>query len=124
MRVVDSSGWIEYLQGTERASFFAPAIEKSGEVVVPSISIYEVHRLIAAKLGETAASAAVEKMARQMVVPMDVRICVAASRISRQHGLAAADAMIYATAQEHGAELWTQDAHFKKLESVRYFHKP
>jgi len=122
--VVDSSGWIEYLQGTSRAVFFKPALETIEAVIVPSITIYEVHRLIATKLGERAASMVVDKMARMTVIPMDAGLGIAASRTSRQHNLAAADAIIYATAQIHGAELWTQDAHFKKLPGVNYFPKP
>ena len=34
-----------------------------------------------------------------------------------------ADSIIYATAQAHGATLWTQDAHFDGLPGVRYTPK-
>lgn len=40
--VVDSSGWREYFAGTPNASFFAPAIEDAGRLIVPSITILEV----------------------------------------------------------------------------------
>ena len=39
------------------------------------------------------------------------------------NGLAMADSLTYATAQNAGAELWTQDAHFDGLAGVRYFPK-
>ncbi|MEI7671981.1 MAG: VapC toxin family PIN domain ribonuclease, partial [Deltaproteobacteria bacterium] len=32
-----------------------------------------------------------------------------------------ADAVILATAREHGATLWTQDVHFKDITGVKYF---
>jgi predicted nucleic acid-binding protein len=34
-----------------------------------------------------------------------------------------AASLIYATAQQAGAELWTQDADFEGLPGVRYFTK-
>jgi predicted nucleic acid-binding protein len=34
-----------------------------------------------------------------------------------------ADSLIYATARAKGAELWTQDAHFKGLPGVRFFER-
>ena len=40
------------------------------------------------------------------------------------NGLPMADSLIYATAQRHAAELWTQDAHFDGLPGVKYFRKP
>ncbi len=123
-RVVDSSGWLEYLQGTERADLFQPALEGTEAVLVPGITVYEVHRLIASKQGDHAADVAVGRMRRQTFIPLDAEIGVAASRLSRQHRLAAADAIIYASAQIHEAELWTQDAHFQGLPDVNYFPKP
>ena len=39
------------------------------------------------------------------------------------NGLPMADSLIYATAQLHHAELWTQDAHFEGLAGVKYFAK-
>jgi len=47
-----------------------------------------------------------------------------AAQTGHRYRLAAADAIIYATARTQGAELWTQDAHFKELPGVRYFPKP
>ncbi len=44
MNVVDSSGWLEYLAGEENADFFAPAIENTSELIVPTISIFEVFK--------------------------------------------------------------------------------
>jgi len=37
--------------------------------------------------------------------------------------LATADAIVYATALEHGADVLTCDAHFTKLSEVAYFRK-
>ena len=42
--VVDSSGWLEYFVGSDRAGLFAPAIENTERLIVPIISIYEVFK--------------------------------------------------------------------------------
>lgn len=54
---------------------------------------------------------------------MDTRIALLAADLHRQYKLATADAIVYATAQEHGADLLTCDAHFEKLPGVVYFKK-
>ena len=46
MNVVDSSGWIEYLTEAPNAEFFAPVIHDTEQLIVPSISIYEVAKIL------------------------------------------------------------------------------
>ena len=58
-------------------------------------------------------------MQRGKVIDIDSDIALAAVG----NGLPMADSLIYATAQAHGAVVWTQDAHFDGLASVRYFQK-
>ena len=47
-----------------------------------------------------------------------------AADFSRQHKLATADAIVYATAQTCHADLLTCDAHFSNLPDVVYLPKP
>jgi predicted nucleic acid-binding protein len=44
MNVVDSSGWIEYFADAQNADFFAEPIEQTNQLIVPTISIYEVFK--------------------------------------------------------------------------------
>ena len=44
MNVVDSSGWLEYFADGPNAPFFADAVEATGELIVPTISLYEVFK--------------------------------------------------------------------------------
>ena len=53
---------------------------------------------------------------------MDVDLPLALSAAA--NGLPMADSLIYATAREFGATLWTQDGHFDGLPGVKYFPKP
>ncbi len=123
MTAVDSSGWIEFLQETSRSPLFEPALANLENVLVPCVCLFEVHRLIAAKHSEPAADAAIGLMQKADVIPLDAAMARRGAIIARTHHLAMADAIIYATARFHDAELWTQDAHFKDLPGVRYFPK-
>jgi hypothetical protein len=55
MNVVDSSGWLEYFAGGPNAAFFAPAIENTRRLIVPSITIYEVFKSLFRQRGEAEA---------------------------------------------------------------------
>jgi predicted nucleic acid-binding protein len=51
------------------------------------------------------------------------QLCRIAADICGQHKLATADAIIYATALNHGADLVTCDAHFDGLRGVTLIPK-
>jgi len=46
MNVVDSSAWLEYFANGPNAAFFAPAIEKTSDLLVPSLTLYEVFKRV------------------------------------------------------------------------------
>jgi len=54
------------------------------------------------------------------VVPLDARIALADAETCRDHGLATADAIIFATARVRGAVLLTCDGHFRGLPGVTH----
>ena len=58
-----------------------------------------------------------------IVVPLDTDMAVHAADIATGHQLSIADAIIYATALTHGADLLTCDAHFEGLPHVIYVPK-
>jgi predicted nucleic acid-binding protein len=58
-----------------------------------------------------------------VVIDLTTRLALEAVEISRNHRLAMADAIVYATAVDMGADLLTCDAHFEKLPRVAYFAK-
>lgn len=57
------------------------------------------------------------------VVSMDTSIARLAADLHREHALATADAIVYATVQQQGAELLNCDAHFETLPGVVFFRK-
>lgn len=117
--VVDSSGWLEYFEGSDRAGLFAPAIENTERLIVPVISIYEVFKRFRIARTQDDAEQAAELMQRALVVDVDPTLALSAAA----NGLPLADSIIYATAQAHGAVLWTQDVDFEALPGVKYFPK-
>ena len=62
MNVVDSSGWLEYLADGPNADFFANAILATGDLLVPTLSLYEVFKRVLQQRGEDDALQAVALM--------------------------------------------------------------
>ena len=124
MNLVDSSGWIEYLQDTPRADLFAAAIEDRNQLLVPTIALFEVHRVLNRSLPTDLVNRCLNVMRLGRVLDLTDARAVAASHIAAQHKLAMADAAMYAIALEFGASFWTQDVDYQGLPGVRYQAKP
>lgn len=116
--LVDSSGWLEYITSDAKADLFAPYLEGARSVLVPAIVLYEVRNLLLQRQPKTVGDLFVSEALRRTVVPVGEEIALAAAVFSLQYALPMADALIYATAERHGAELVTSDAHFKGLPNV------
>ena len=120
MNVVDSSGWLEYFADGPAASAFAPVIGKVDELVVPTISLYEVFKRVSLQRGEGQALMAVAFMQQGRVSDLDEAIALSAARISAEAKLPMADSVILATARAFSATLWTQDVDFAGMKGVQY----
>lgn len=120
MNVVDSSAWLEYFANGPSASFFAPAIEDVARLVVPSLTLYEVFKRVLQQRSEGEALQVVAAMQQGWVVDLTSALALSAARVSLQHRIPLADSVILATAQAHGAVLWTQDADFEGFPGVRF----
>ena len=121
--MVDSSGWLEYFADGPNADFFAAAIENVAELVVPSVSLYEVFKRVYQQRGEDAALQAVATMLQGSIVDLDTSLALIAARISADLKLPMADSIMLATAQVYSATLWTQDGDFNNMAGVRYIAK-
>jgi len=73
------------------------------------------------ELGEEQADPVIAFTQKCVVVPLDTTIALLAAQLHRDHKLATADAIVYATARHLGAELLTCDAHFRGLPDVALF---
>jgi len=120
MNVVDSNGWLEYYADGPNADFFASAIERTSELIVSTLSLYEVFKRVFQQRGEGDALQAVAVMLQGTVVDLDMDLALSAAKLSIELKLPMADSVMLATARHHGAILWTQDAHFDAIQGVQY----
>jgi len=120
LNVVDSSGWLEYFADGPNAAFFAPAIEATRELLVPTLSLYEVFKRVLQQRGEGQALQAVALMQQGQIVDLTSAIALSAAKASIERRLPTADSIMLVTAQTHGANFWTQDADFNGVEGVKY----
>lgn len=95
-----------------------------GELLVPTISIYEVFKRVLQQVDEEHALEAVALMMAGRQVPLDVTVALAAAKLSDELKLPIADSIMLATAQLNAAILWTQDADFAAIDGVMYTPKP
>ena len=123
MNLVDSSGWVEYLTDGENANFFEAPILNSENLLTPTICMYEVFKRILADFDHERALEAMGPMSLGQMVELDRQLAMNAAQISTELKLAMADSIILATARARAAVLWTQDAHFKDIASVKYIEK-
>lgn len=92
MWLVDTCGWIEWLTNGELSDKYEPYFNEA-------IALTE----------------------QAKVTLLSTSIALSAADFSADHKLSFADAIIFATAQFHKAELITSDEHFKGLPEVNYF---
>lgn len=123
MNVVDSSAWLEYFANGSNARFFAPAIEDTDQLLVPTLILYEVFKRVLQQTDESKALQAVATIQQGKVVDLIGPLALSAAKISLDHRLPMADSVILATARAYDATLWTQDDDFKGLDGVRYRRK-
>ncbi|GHV92105.1 hypothetical protein AGMMS50268_26080 [Spirochaetia bacterium] len=123
MNIVDTSCWIKYLMnsaiGVQAASF----IENPGELVVPTITLYEVYKKLLAEKDDEYALDVVSYMQTGTVIDLNSALCLSAAQISRLHKLPLADSIIYATSLHYSATILTCDKHFKDIPGITYFPK-
>lgn len=87
MNVVASSGWLEYFADGPNANFFAPAIEDTAQLIVPTISVYEVFKRVLQQRGEGEALQAVAVLAQGQAVELDTALALNAAKLSIDHKL-------------------------------------
>jgi predicted nucleic acid-binding protein len=120
MIVVDSSGWLEVFTGGPRAADFRACLDEAEVILVPVIVLYEVYKIARREASEEQANTAAARLQAHRVVPLDDQLALEAADLSLEHGLAMADAVIYATARHYDALLVTSDADFAELPGVQY----
>ena len=123
MNLVDSSGWLEFFADGPNGSFFATPLENVDELVVPTISIYEVFKSVLRQRDESAGLQAVALMKQGQIIDLTTDISMKAAKLSLEHKIPMADSIILATGRLYQATVWTQDNDFKGINDVQFIRK-
>jgi predicted nucleic acid-binding protein len=123
MNIVDSSGWLAYFADEPNAKHFQIPLKDSASLVVPTVTIFEVFKVVLRESSENEALQATAAMQKGTVVDLTINLAIAASKLSLNLNLPMADSIILATSQAFNAKIWTQDSDFMNIPGVKYFPK-
>jgi predicted nucleic acid-binding protein len=123
MRLVDTSAWIEYLTGSPLGATVAAELPDRTQWLVPTMVQLELAKWMAREVGEDKADRVIAFTETCVVADLDTATALSATELCTRHRLATADAIVYATARAHGADLLTCDRHFENLPGVRLIPK-
>lgn len=120
MNVVDSSAWLEFFAEGPNADYFSDAIQRTSQLLVPTIIVFEVFKRVLQQRDESAALQAAAVMQQGRVIALDGELALAAAKLSATLRLPLADSIVLASARAYNAVLWTQDADFEGLPNVMF----
>jgi len=123
MNIIDSSFWLEYFADTKAGDIVSDIVGNIDELIVPTITLYEVFKKLLIERNEDDALLAVGHMKQGKVIDLTEELSLSAAKISIKYKLPMADSIIYAINMKYNCILWTQDQHFSGLYSVNYFEK-
>lgn len=116
--VVDTSAWVEHVVDSATGRAMARLWPERDRTIVPTIVQLELAKWGLRELDEPRTDQLIAYTQKCLVRGLDTRLALLSAEMHREHGLATADAIVYATARRAGASLLTCDAHFDGLSSV------
>lgn len=124
MNIVDSCGWLEYIANGSNAAFFNDALADEAQLLLPPLVVFEVIRRLKVLGQDFAIGPTITVMRRLQRADLSTDQLAQAALATQSHKLALADAIIWQTAQSHGATLYTQDVDLQGLPGVLYQARP
>jgi uncharacterized protein len=123
MRLVDTSAWIEWLSDSPLGARLAAEMPDRAQWLVPTLVQYELSKWLTREVGDDEADRVIAFTETCIVADLNTAIALLAAELSAKHRLATADAIVYATAMAHEADVLTCDRHFQNLPGVRLISK-
>jgi len=123
MNIIDSSFWLEFYKNKKYSKVFFTICSDLDRLIVPSITIFEVFKILCREYSEKLALEYIAYMKTGKLIFLDDELALNAAYYSNSLKLPLADSIIYATAMKHDATIYTLDQHFKGLKNVNYFEK-
>jgi predicted nucleic acid-binding protein len=121
--LVDTCGWIEWITNGKLSDLFEPYLAKLEHLIVPTLIQFELYKWVCREKNSQTALEVIGITENGMVIPLETNLALFAADISKEFGLAMADAIIYATSKQHSCLLITSDKHFRSLPGVKFFEK-
>lgn len=121
--LVDTCGWIEWLTNGKLAAAFEPYLKHPAELIIPTLVQYELYKWVSREKNQALALEIIGITENGQVIPLDTNLALYAADISKEHALAMADAIVYATSRNQQTLLVTADKYFKHLPHVKFFEK-
>lgn len=119
MNVVDAGGWIEYFTDGPAAVSLVNPIQRTDELLVPTLTLFEVYRHVLRNTDRASALRAAAAMRKGRVVELDASLALEAAEFAVKHELPHSAAVAFAVARAHDAILWTLDHGLAGLPGVR-----
>ena len=123
MNVADSSAWLEYFADGPNAKYFANVIENPNESLLPTITLLEAFKRVSQQRDESRALQYIATIQQSKLVELSSALALSAAAFGLRYRLPLADSIIYATARQANALVWTQDSDFEGLEGVQFWPK-
>lgn len=123
MRLVDTSAWIEWLIASPTGKKVESHLPEVADWLVPTMVQLELVKWLTREVSEDKADQVIAFTQICSIAPLDTEIALAAADACREFRLATADAVIFATARAHGADLITCDQHFADLPGITLIEK-
>ncbi len=116
--LLDVSGWIEFFTDGPLADQYAQYLAPKYQLITPTIVLYEFYKKIKRERGEETALQFAGLLSATKIVQLTESIALLAADLNLRHGLAMADAIVYATSRDQDAEVVTGDVDLKGLPGV------
>ena len=110
--------------GSALGATLAAELPDRTEWLVPTMVQLELAKWLAREVGEDRADRVIAFTRTCVVADLDTTTALSAAELCARHRLATADAIVYATALAHRADLLTCDRHFATLPRVCFVPKP
>jgi predicted nucleic acid-binding protein len=120
--LIDSSAWFDHFFGNRRGEAVRRILAGDEAIIISSINLMEIYAHYLKKSPGEADEKKIFLLARCQLVPADKEVVLEAARVKVRRGLSLADAIVWATAEKHGAKLVCCDSDFrgyKPLELLR-----
>jgi predicted nucleic acid-binding protein len=123
MIVIDSSLWLEYFVDSDYSKIIENLLELPQFIIVPTIILTEIYKKIQNDWNKSVADDFIVQFQDYQIINLDFQNAVHAAKIGKDFKLPLADSIIYSTAINYNATLYTLDKHFQDLPNVKYFEK-